>query len=438
HQAAREWVQEHPAPQVPGGSDHPIDAFLASKLEQVQAQAARTPEGVAERFHRRVLPILRDRCFRCHGEKEKGGLRLNSRAAALKGGLSELPAVVPGNTEESELLYRVRSEEPTERMPPNGDGLAPAEIAILDEWVRTGAEWPPEPLAPEATEVAAVVGDAAFLRRVYLDTVGVPPTESEVRAFLEDAATDKRTKVIDRLLADERWADHWMGYWQDVLAENPTLINASLNTTGPFRGFLHDSLRDNNAFDRLVTELILLRGSPHEGGSAGFGIAANNDAPFAAKGQIVASAFLGIEMQCARCHDSPYHRTTQKDLYSLAAMFERKAVSVPKSSRVPDAFFEAKGRESLIRVTLKPGEAVAPVWPFADLCDGRDEPALDVLMQNPDDTREKLATLITAPQNARFAPVVVNRVWRRFLGAGFVEPPQDWEGHEPSHPELMA
>ncbi len=417
--------------------EHPIDAFLNKKIEQARMRSAESPEGEAEQFHQRVLPVLRDRCFRCHGEKEKGGLRLNSRAAALKGGLSELPAIVPGDTEESELLIRVRSEEPTERMPPNGEGLNPEEVAILEKWVETGAAWPSPPLEPGEVDMPPVIGDMAFLRRVFLDTVGVAPTESEVREFLADSSPEKRVRVIDRLLADERWADHWMGYWQDVLAENPTLINASLNTTGPFRGFLYDSLRDDKSFDRLVTELILLRGSPHEGGSAGFGMAANNDAPFAAKGQIVASAFLGIEMQCARCHDSPYHSTKQSDLYSLAAMFERKPVSVPKSSRVPDAFFEKKGRESLIRVTLKPGEAVPPVWPFADVCGSVDDPSLDVLMWNPDDTREKLAALITAPENTRFAQVVVNRVWRRFLGAGFVEPPQDWEGHEPSHPELM-
>ena len=83
-----------------------------------------------------------------------------------------------------------------------------------------------------------------------------------------------------------------------------------------------------------------VRGGAHDGGSAGFGIAADNDAPMAAKGQIVASAFLGVEMQCARCHDSPYHTSRQRDLYSLAAMFDRKPATVPKTSRVPEAFFE--------------------------------------------------------------------------------------------------
>jgi mono/diheme cytochrome c family protein len=437
HDAARSWARQHPAPPVPAGDAHPIDAFLTANIERARIASAQTPVGVAKQFYATVLPILRDQCFRCHGEKEKGGLRLNSRAAALRGGESEMPAVVPGNVAESELLRRIRTEDLSERMPPNGSGLAPEQIAALEDWVKAGASWPPAPLDPKEVESPPVINDAAFLRRVFLDTVGVPPDESNVRGFLADSAPDKRARFIDRLLADERWADHWLSYWQDVLAENPTLLNRSLNTTGPFRWFLYDALRDGKPLDRLVTELILLRGSPHEGGSAGFGIAADNDAPFAAKGQIIATAFLGIELQCARCHDSPYHSTTQRDLYALAALFERKPVTVPKTSRVPDAFFEKKGRESLIKVTMKPGEAVPPAWPFAAVTGSPDDPSLDALMMNPADPRERLAALVTAPWNTRFAQVVVNRVWRRFLGAGFVEPAHDWEGHTPSHPELL-
>ncbi|CAE7549723.1 unnamed protein product, partial [Symbiodinium sp. CCMP2456] len=183
------------------------------------------------------------------------------------------------------------------------------------------------------------------------------------------------------------------------------MINATLNATGPFRWFLYDSLKDDKPLDRMVTELMLMKGSAPEGGSAGFAQAAQNDSPFAAKGHVVASAFLGVEMQCARCHDSPYHSTTQENLYSLAAMFARKSVTVPKSSTVPAGFFESKERESLI--------------------------------ENKSDTREKLAALITAPQNTRFAQVIANRVWRRLIGAGIVELPHDWEGNPPSHPELL-
>ena len=149
-----------------------------------------------------------------------------------------------------------------------------------------------------------------------------------------------------------------MGYWQDLLAENPTMINATLNSTGPFRWFLHESLLDDKPLDRMVTELILMRGSQYDGGSAGFSMAAQNDSPFAATGHIIGSAFLGLDLQCARCHDSPYHSTKQQDLYALAAMFGRKPTSVPKTSSVPAAFFESQTRESLIKVSLKPGEAV--------------------------------------------------------------------------------
>jgi len=437
HEAAHAWVRSHPARSATG-SANPIDAFLAEKIERIRTESAQPSADLARQFHTTVLPILRDNCFRCHGEKEKGGLRLNSREAALRAGDSEMPAVVPGNVEKSELIARIRNKDEGERMPPTGEGLKPAQIAALEAWIKAGAPWPAPPLDSEEIRMPPLVGDAAFLRRVYLDTVGVPPTEEDVQAFAADASPDKRARVIDRLLADERWADHWMAYWLDVLAENPTLINASLNTTGPFRWFLYEAFRDGKSFDRVVTELIMMRGSPHEGGSAGFGIAADNDAPLAAKGQIIAQAFLGIELQCARCHDSPYHSTKQRDLYALAALLDRRSITVPKTSRVPDAFFAKRDRESLIKVSLKPGVAITPVWPFAEVSGSDDDVSLDALMQNPKDSRERLATLITAPQNTRFAQVIVNRVWRQFIGAGFVEPPHDWEGHAPSHPELLA
>src|SRR5207302_10209317 len=132
--------------------------------------------------------------------------------------------------------------------------------------------------------------------------------------------------------------------------------------------------------DRMVTELVMMRGSKVEGGSAGFSMAADNDAPLAAKGQVLGSAFLGLELQCARCHDAPFHSTKQRDLYSLAAMLDRKPVTVPKTSTVPAGFFEKKGRESLIKVTLKPGEPVTPVWPFEKTCGIGESADLDALV----------------------------------------------------------
>ncbi len=420
HAKARAWASMH----LPSDTANRIDGFLARKTEQALANSSGKAGVAAKAFHENVLPILSENCFRCHGEKEKGDLKLNNREAALD-------AIIPGKPEASELISRITANDEDERMPPKGDGLDAKQVAVLREWIQSGAAWPDPPVTKETVSVPPTIDDAAFLRRAFLDTLGVPPTEEEARHFLSERDPDKRTKLIDRLLADEGFADHWVSYWQDVLAENPSMLKPSLNNSGPFRWYLHEALRDNKPFDRMVTELIMMRGSEREGGTAGFGMAADNDAPFAAKAHVIGTAFLGIEMQCARCHDSPYHRTTQRDLYSIAAMLERKTVTVPKTSRVPAGFFEKKNREALIQVTLKSDEKIEPRWPFADEIAVSADPKIG-------DTRARLAAIITAPENERFAKVTVNRIWRRLIGAGFVEPPHDWENRTASHPELLT
>ncbi|QEG39272.1 DUF1553 domain-containing protein [Roseimaritima ulvae] len=429
HEIAKQSVQ----PTTPASDVHPIDHFVKEKIAHAVQQAAAEDEATTAHFHQQVLPILREQCFRCHGEKQQGGLRLNSRDAALAMGESELPAVVPGAPDASEMIVRVRDHD----MPPTETGLTDQQIATLEKWVEDGAVWPNPPLPPEAITAAPLIDDAAFLRRAFLDVVGVGPTADEAREFLASTDPNKRDKLVEQLLRDERYADNWVSFWMDQLAENPTLLNQSLNSTGPFRWFLHDALRDGKPLDRMVTELIMMRGSRHEGGSAGFAMAGENDSPMAAKGHIVASTFLGIELQCARCHDSPYHSTTQADLFSLAAMLNRKQLTPPQTSRVPDAFFENAGRESLIRVTLKPGVQVPPQWPFAAFTGLEDGPHIDELMRSPDDSRERLAALITSPQNDRFAKVIVNHLWNRLMGAAIVQPVNDWEGKTPSHEAML-
>ncbi len=440
HEAARQWVAEHPAPAIPtldpASSTNPIDAFLAAKIAQTKAEVAHDSHGDAAFFQQQVLPILRDNCFRCHDENAEGGLQLTSREAVLAGGDSGEPAVVPHDLDSSVLIARVLSREEGEQMPPSGS-LTPAQIETLQQWVQEGVAWgrslPPKTLTP-----APIIDDAAFLRRAYLDCWGLPPSEAQARRFLLSDDPQKRTKLIDELLGDERVADQWVTYWQDVLAENPNILKPSINNTGPFRYFIHESLRDNRPLDRMVTELVMLRGSQLEGGAAGFGMAADNDAPLATRSIVLASAFLGVDLQCARCHDSPYHSTTQQDLFALSAMIARKPVSVPKTSSVSPGFFEQhKDRTSLIQVTLQPGVPVEPAWPFASVTGAADDELTSRLMQQPDDSRERLAVLITSPANERFAAVIVNRLWKRLMGAGLIEPADDWEAKRASHPELL-
>ncbi|MBI5775289.1 MAG: DUF1553 domain-containing protein [Verrucomicrobia bacterium] len=287
-------------------------------------------------------------------------------------------------------------------------------------------------LAAAKVSPAPLADDATFLRRLALDTVGVPPTPAQLRDFLADKSPNKRAAAIERFLAMPGWADNWVGYWQDVLAENPAILKPTLNNTGPFRWWIHESFLDNKPMDRFATELVAMEGSVYHGGPAGFGLATQNDVPTADRAQIVSQAFLAMNLACARCHDAPYHDFKQKDLFSLAAMLNRAPQEVPKSSSIPANANIVVGRR--IQVTLHPGEKVTPAWTFASYGGA----ASADFVRKADDTREQLAAFITSPANDRFAQVVVNRAWKRWLGLGFIEPVDDWENKTASHPELLA
>ncbi|MCZ6795138.1 MAG: DUF1553 domain-containing protein, partial [Planctomycetota bacterium] len=274
--------------------------------------------------------------------------------------------------------------------------------------------------------------DWEFLRRLSLDVRGVIPTSEEVEAFQRDSAPGRRRRWIDRFLDDPRWADHWVAYWQDVLAENPGILKPKLNNTGPFRWWIHESFLDNKPMDRFVSELILMEGSKYGGSPAAFAVASQNDVPMAAKAHVLGTAFLGVQLKCSRCHDSPYHPYRQRDLFGLAAMLRREPQEVPKSSSVPLSPEELESK--IIEVTLAPGSRVEPAWMFPEI-----SPATppEELLRRPGDTRDRLAAIVTSPDNERFVQVVANRLWKRYLGHGLVEPADDWEGNEPSHPHLL-
>ena len=494
HAAARDWLNSTPAPAVPAaptGADvkNPVDAFVLARFSDALAVTGATPDGAID-FFRDIQPLLESRCLECHrGPRAKGGLRLDDPAAARAGGDGG-PAVVPGDAAASELVRRVRTADGHERMPPTGEPLTTAQAELLEQWIAQGARWPD--IRVVRREIAPAVDDLNFIRRVMLDTVGVPPTAAEAREFLADTSADKRTRLVDRLLADDRWADHWMPLWQDLLAENPNILNPTLNNTGPFRRWLHDCLLDDLPLDRMVTQLVRQQGSVIAGGPAGFGMASQNDSPFATKGMIVSAAFLGIDTKCARCHDSPAGSAKQEQLFQLGAMLAGMPLAVPTTSSVDPVKLRAGGRTPLIEVTLKPGTSVPPRWPFASL--GIEEPAVQpaeaaasAASLPPSDTdvadqssaqaqpaeksegkkadakpeketpqkkegdkpakkpeppidmaaRDRLALVLTAPQNERFAQVAANRVWARFMGRGIVEPLDDWEKGRPTHPELL-
>ncbi len=301
----------------------------------------------------------------------------------------------------------------------NGNELTPVDRLLLEQQKDTARDFAPR------------VNDYAFLRRLSLDTVGVIPTPGEIDQFINDSSPGRRERAIDRLLADSRWADHWTSYWQDVLAENPGIVKPELNNTGPFRCWIHESLTDNKPFDRFVTELVMMEGSATYGGPAGFAIATQNDAPMAEKSHVLAKAFLAIDLKCARCHDAPYHPFKQRDTFSLAALLDRKPQSLPKTSTVP---VSKEDRKPLISISLKPGDKIEPAWPFAGLLAAE---LPEGMLRDSDDPRELFAARITSPTNDRFAQVIVNRVWTRYIGWGLAGSPDDWHGQEIRNAKLL-
>ena len=289
-------------------------------------------------------------------------------------------------------------------------------------------------IAAAKAKPTTLTDDLEFLRRLTLDTIGLVPTPEDIRSFLADAPPVRRARAIERLLAHPGWADHWVSYWQDALAENPGIVKADLNNSGPFRWWLHQSFSDGLPFDRLVAELVQMEGSLVQGAPAAFRMASLNDAPMAAKADVLAQAFLGEKLSCARCHDAPDHPHKQGDTFSLAAMLDGKPIKLPSSSTVPvvEGF-----RKPKITITLKPGQSLEPHWPFAQHAKPTQLASLVPISATVPTTRSQAARLFVTPDNARFAKVVVNRVWKRYFGGGFVEPAEDWNNARVSHPELL-
>jgi hypothetical protein len=293
---------------------------------------------------------------------------------------------------------------------------------------------------------ASPVDDAAFIRRVTLDLAGRVPTYAETRTFLADVRPNRRLRAIDRLLASPEWADAWVGYWQDLLAENPSILRPTLNNSGAFRYWIHRSFAENKPLDQFASELIMMEGNDEAGGTAGFAQASGNDLPMAMKAHVIGKAFLGIDLKCARCHDAPGAPVTQADLFAFAALLEERPIMVPAQSTLPAqsepglrSSANADGRRSVVSSSLSPGQRVEPRWPLASLLAQDGVTAGDALADGLSRPRARLAAIITSPRQTRFADVMVNRLWQRYMGLGLVEPLDEWfERDAASHPDLLA
>lgn len=295
--------------------------------------------------------------------------------------------------------------------------------------------------------------DAEFLRRIYLDLVGTIPTASEAAAFLNSQQDSKRQLLIDQLLEDPRFSAHQAEVWDMVLfGRNPP--GYGTDKRGAFQAWLRRQFEQNTPYDQWAHQILRAEGNTVDDGPPMF-LVQYKDRPEDAT-EAVTQIFLGVQLQCARCHDHPFESWTQLDFYGTAAFFARlRVVNVGKQDKLTKY---AIGEKNLGEVLFtgpaaeqEVGQKGAPVGPKFLHGDKLNEPEL------PDDFKEdrnfpngklppaprfsrknELAAWITSPENPYFARAVANRVWAQFLGRGLVHPVDNMsESNEPSHPRLL-
>jgi hypothetical protein len=467
------------------------------------------PSPAAPDFREHIQPVFEKNCVRCHNaDKTKGGLRMDTHELMLEGG-DTADALVPGNTAKSELLVRVHLRPIDEDfMPEEGQALAPEDLEKLTTWIEAGAPWPegltlkerkPDPVkrvalpekAPASSREAAgmlddilrrenagaavvttpPIDDAAFLRRATIDLIGRIPTMPEVRAY-ESWGGGRRAQLVEKLLADPRYADRWTIFMADLLR-----IRSNITGGNQLLAYVHDAVDTGKPYDVLVRELISASGRANANPAVGY-ILGDDVEPMelaAATSQI----FLGVRIGCAMCHDHPFDDWKQEDFYDLAAFFgktkkvqgrqrralyttegdemkilwppenkadpqDRKPVrphfpfELQKFDHPPDyiARLEAKRRIREDSATAEAGTAsldalLDSVEPSVGrpsdpvLEEAREESRqlkVDQDIYRASELRNKLAGLVTDPRNGFFARAFVNRVWAELLGHGFVEP----------------
>lgn len=287
---------------------------------------------------------------------------------------------------------------------------------FIDDLVQ--AEWKKLGLKP-----APLADDAEFVRRVYLDLIGTLPSVKETRAFLASKDPARRARLIDQLLERTEYADYWALKWGDLLrGHSRALGEKGINS---FNVWLKQSLRENRPADRIVRELLLAQGNLYTSGPVAFYFVDQTPEDLA---ETTAQLFLGIRMQCAKCHHHPFEAWSQEDYYGLAAFFTRVE---RKDTKEGGRFGGAQSvRLKATGQVLHPNTGkVVPPRLLGSPVPGNVEHA---------DPRQPLADWITAKENPYFARNLVNRYWGYMVGRGLVESIDDQRATNPaSHPELL-
>ncbi|WP_245802816.1 DUF1553 domain-containing protein [Cyclobacterium lianum] len=342
--------------------------------EKVRLQEKQIPEQISYNLH--VKPILSDRCFSCHGpdpNTREAGLRLDTEEGAYQNLQDNWmrKAVYPGKPGNSEVLHRILSEDPYVQMPPpeSNLGLSDEEKAILIRWIEQGAEYqahwaylPPEKVALPASkyqnwvknEVDAFILNrleregltpspeaeaATLIRRLSFDLTGLPPDWEMVQRFVKDPSAEAYEKVVNNLLASDAYAERMALDWLDVAryADSHGLHADGIRMMWPWRDWVINAFRSNMPYDQFIQWQIAGDMMPEKTKDQVLATAFNRNHQMTAEGGIIdeeyrleyvfdrsettAKAFLGLTMECAKCHDHKFDPLSQKDYFSLAAFY---------------------------------------------------------------------------------------------------------------------
>jgi Protein of unknown function (DUF1549)/Protein of unknown function (DUF1553) len=330
--------------------------------------------------------------------------------------------------------------------------VAPPLMTSADVDARLRADWLAAGVAPTPP-----ADDATWLRRLWVDVAGTIPPPEVVRRFLADPVGNpgvKRARAIDELLASPRWAAHWTAYWDDVwMGRDARRQDVD---AGAFRGWLHEALSRNEPWNELVSELLTATGRNSAGGpkrdaeandgqggpAEGVNGAVNWTLRYQEAPQDMAGAasrtLLGVQIQCAQCHDHKTEKWTQKDFEGFAAAFVRTRLE-PADGPPADA-----GKGTVRRVDLsdlaRPAPRFAKKMADVDAITRARPAAIDGTdLGDGKDVRAALARWVTSPDNPWFARAFVNRMWGHFLGRGFVDPVDDMRPSNPAvAPDLLG
>ena len=334
------------------------------------------PKSDATFYESKVRPILEDHCFDCHGEdKQKNKLRLDSAVGILRGGESGEPLLVRGVSAESYIIKRVTSANAKEVMPPKGERLTAEQVATLRAWIDAGAKMPGEEAAaaslrlktehwsfqpvkrPAVTKTGGEIDElvlaklrekglasspsadrATLIRRVYLVMHGMPPTPMETADFVNDTRTDAYARLMDRVLASPRYGERWARHWMDVVRyadTNGFETNRERKSAYHYRDYIIASLNSDKPYDRFIKEQIagdalgvdaatgFLVAGPHDivkSPDINLTLMQRQD-ELADMVNTTGTAFLGLTMGCARCHNHKFDPILQKDYYAMQAVF---------------------------------------------------------------------------------------------------------------------